>query len=106
MTPAERLLWAALRSRRCDGLKFRRQVPMGPFVLDFFDASHKLVLEIDGDYHEHVAESDMARQRELERRGLTVLRYTNEDVMIDVDAVTRGIVAFVRQMDAGWTTRS
>lgn len=99
-TPAERLLRAALRSRRCDGLKFRRQVPMGPFVLDSFDASHKLVLEIDGPYHDHVAESDLTRERDLERRGLTVLRFTNEDVTSDVEAVTRRIVGFVRRLDA------
>jgi len=100
MTPAERLLWAALRDRRNVGLKFRRQVPMGPFILDFFDAEHKLVLEVDGPVHEHRVGYDGGRDRELRRRGLTILRFSNDEVLGDVEAVARGVAAFLRRLEA------
>ncbi|WP_165068532.1 endonuclease domain-containing protein [Paludisphaera rhizosphaerae] len=100
MTPAERLLWAALRDRRNIGLKFRRQVPMGPFILDFFDAEHKLALEVDGPVHEDRVEYDFARDSELRRRGLTILRFSNEEVLGDVDAVARGVAAYVQRLEA------
>ena len=100
MTPAERLLWGALRDRRNVGLKFRRQVPMSRFILDFFDAAHKLVLEVDGPVHEDRVGYDLARDWELRRRGLTVLRFSNEEVLDDVEAVARGVAEFVRRLEA------
>ncbi|WP_390625362.1 endonuclease domain-containing protein [Paludisphaera soli] len=101
MTKPELKLWLALRGRRCAGLKFRRQVPMGPFFLDFFEAAHKLAVEVDGRSHDDRGAYDRARQLELERRGLTVLRISNDEVLEDVERVVDGIVALTHRLAQG-----
>ena len=90
-TEAEGLLWTLLRSKQLCGLKFRRQHPIGPFFADFACKSHRVVVELDGDYHDHVQEDDLRRQRFLECEGWKVIRFTNEDVMKDAEAVARSI---------------
>ena len=65
MTPAEKATWALLRDHRLDGVKFRRQHAVGPYVLVFCCASLRLVIELDGSVHENQAEDDALRQREL-----------------------------------------
>jgi len=76
-TPAEVKLWAHLRSRQIDGLKFRRQHPIDRFIIDFYCAEAKLCIEIDGDSHAEQAEYDQARTEYLNERGYTVMRFTN-----------------------------
>ena len=90
-TPPEQLLWLALRNGQIGGLKFRRQHPIGPFIADFFCHSAKLVVEVDGMSHDDKAVRDATRSDYLGAQGLRVLRVTNEDVMHDLDAVTREI---------------
>jgi very-short-patch-repair endonuclease len=90
-TPPEQLLWLALRNGQIGGLKFRRQHPVGSYVVDFYCHSAKLVIEIDGMSHDDMAQPDAARTHALECEGLRILRVTNEDVMRDLDAVTREI---------------
>ena len=90
-TPPEELLWLALRNGQIGGMKFRRQHPVGPYVADFYCHSAKLVVEVDGMSHEEKIAKDMAKSKYLELQGLRVLRVTNEDVMRDLDAVTREI---------------
>jgi very-short-patch-repair endonuclease len=90
-TPPEDLLWLALRNGQIGGMKFRRQHPVGPYVVDFFCHSAKLVVEVDGMSHDDKAAGDAARTNLLESQGLRILRVTNEDVMRDLDAVTRAI---------------
>ncbi len=90
-TPPEDLLWLALRNGQVGGLKFRRQHPIGSYVVDFYCHSAKLVVEVDGMSHDDKAASDTARTKLLESQGLRILRMTNEDVMRDLDAVTREI---------------
>lgn len=58
MTPAEQALWAKLRARQINSLKFRRQHPIGRFIVDFYCAQHRLIIEIDGPIHQKRAESD------------------------------------------------
>ena len=89
--PPEELLWLALRNGQIGGLKFRRQHPIGAYVVDFYCHSAKLVVEIDGMSHENKAEEDAARAKVLDAQALRILRVTNEDVMHDLDAVTREI---------------
>jgi very-short-patch-repair endonuclease len=60
MTPAEQILWDRLRGRRFQGLKFRRQHPLGRFIVDFYCAEHRLVIELDGGIHRHQQEYDQA----------------------------------------------
>ncbi|HUU45024.1 MAG TPA: endonuclease domain-containing protein, partial [Acidobacteriota bacterium] len=72
----ERLLWARLRNRRLDGIKFRRQHPIGPFVVDFFCESCRLVVELDGDSHGTQVEEDSRRTLWLQRQGYRVVRFS------------------------------
>jgi very-short-patch-repair endonuclease len=90
-TSAEKILWNALRGKQMAGLKFRRQQPVGNFIVDFFCASERLVIELDGASHEEKSEKDGARQRFLEEQGLRVLRFLNEDVEKNLDGVLETI---------------
>ena len=90
-TPPEELLWLALRNGQIGGLKFRRQHPIGPYVVDFYCHAAKLVVEVDGMSHDEKLTPDTRRTMDLEKEGLRVLRVTNEDVMHDLDAVAREI---------------
>jgi very-short-patch-repair endonuclease len=92
-TDAEKKLWARIRNRRVDGWKFNRQVPNGPYVLDFFCFEASLVLELDGGQHTEAerAEHDAVRTAFLEQQGLTVLRFWNGDVLKNIDGVLEHI---------------
>lgn len=88
-TKAEDKLWQAVRNRKIDGLKFRRQHPFEKFILDFYCPEKNLVLEIDGDYHltSEQIEYDQNRTGFLEQHGLKVLQFTNEEVENTLDTV-------------------
>ena len=87
MTPAERRLWAVLGDGRLSGAKFRRQHPVGRFVLDFYCPAAALALEIDGEIHAHQTEYDEARTAYLESRGIRVIRFNNDEVLRDLPGV-------------------
>lgn len=93
MTPAERLLWSRLRNRRLEGLKFRRQHPLGPFIADFYCAACRLVVEIDGDIHDLQPERDAARTEQFEQYGYRVIRFRNVQVLNDLEDVLAAIEA-------------
>ena len=86
----------ALRGRRLCGLKFRRQVPIDLFVADFACVEKRLIVEIDGGYHDDVYEDDRTRQEKLEALGWDVIRFSNEDVLSDVEAVAIAIARHLR----------
>jgi very-short-patch-repair endonuclease len=92
-TPAEEKLWQALRGRKLAGLKWRRQVPLLGYTVDFVCMSAKLIVEVDGTQHATEADYDHRRTDELERMGFAVLRFTNEEVVGDVDCVLERIAA-------------
>src|SRR5512145_348958 len=71
-TEGEKILWGALRGKKLDGIKFRRQQPIGYFVVDFYNSNYRLVVEVDGEIHDQQIEADKARQEILEALGLTV----------------------------------
>ena len=82
-TASEQRLWAALRGGQLCGLKFRRQVPIGPYVVDFFCPAARLVVEVDGAGH-HTAEGmarDAARDALTRAHGVRVLRFPNDEVL-------------------------
>jgi len=79
-TEAEQALWLLLRDRRFLGFKFRRQVPLGPYVADFVCYASKLVIEADGLQHAESAR-DLIRDAELSRRGFRLLRLWNHDIL-------------------------
>jgi len=96
-TDAEKRLWAHLRDKQLEGFRFRRQQPNGPYVVDFFCALGKLVVEIDGGQHtEHVARDD-ARTRWFESRGYRVVRSWNNEVLGNTDSVLERIRELLRR---------
>jgi very-short-patch-repair endonuclease len=86
-TKSEALLWEALRNRKLEGRKFRRQQPFGPFVVDFFCAAERLVVEVDGPMHESQQDLDCQRQKLLELLGLHFVRLSSQQVETDLTTV-------------------
>jgi len=88
-TRTEQLLWAKLRSNQIHGLKFRRQHGIGSYIVDFFCPERNLAIEIDGDVHaaEIQQTKDRLREEHLKSLGLEILRYTNDEVMNNLDGV-------------------
>jgi very-short-patch-repair endonuclease len=95
-TCAEEMLWAQLRGSRFHGAKFRRQVPIDRYVVDFYCHAAKLAVEVDGRQHEWFAEYDAGRTEVVERTGTRVIRFTNEDICSDLDSVLARIRAELR----------
>ncbi|MBI3244472.1 MAG: endonuclease domain-containing protein [Chloroflexi bacterium] len=92
MTPAEKKLWARLRFDQLDGFQFRRQHAVGNFILDFFCAKAKLVVELDGDSHADQVEYDEERTKWLnEQKHYRVIRFTNREVNENIEAVVEKI---------------
>ena len=91
-TRAERRLWQHLRDRRLGGFKFRRQHPLGPYVLDFFCEAQGLVVELDGRQHADRVAEDAARTAWLETQGLRVLRFWNYQVDENLEGVLETIL--------------
>ena len=89
--PAEKLVWEGVRNRRCGGYKFRRQVRINCYVVDFLCVSKKVIIEIDGLSHEGREEYDVARTQHLERLGYHVIRFSNDDVYENVNGVIEAI---------------
>jgi len=90
-TESERRLWNALRANRL-GVKFQRQVVLAPFVADFAARSERLIVEVDGDTHGLTQVEDVSRSQALARRGYRVIRFSNEEVMHNLDGVLRSIL--------------
>jgi very-short-patch-repair endonuclease len=91
-TDAERKIWFLLRDRRLHGFKFRRQVPFGPYVLDFVCFQRKLVIEVDGGQHAD-SQADKVRDARLQARGFRVVRYWNTDVLKNPEGVLTDLLA-------------
>ena len=90
-TDAEAKLWARLRARQISGVKFRRQHPIGPYVADFCCVEHRLIIEIDGGQHAEQMQSDQRRTAILKLHGFRVLRFWNNEVLANIDAVLEHI---------------
>jgi len=92
ITDAEKKLWVRLRDRQLCGAKFRRQHPIGPFITDFCCVERGLVVELDGGHHAEQSEADRRRTAFIERQGYRVLRFWDNEVLSDVEAVLERIV--------------
>jgi len=92
-TDAEKALWMKLRSRELEGVKFRRQQPIGPYIVDFASFERKLIVEIDGGQHneEGTKERDKERTMRLEERGYRIMRFWNNDVLTNLEGVLERI---------------
>ena len=87
MTDTERFAWSRLRSRRFAGYKFRRQMPIGPYIVDFICLQRRLIIELDGGQHTERAQYDQQRTAWLEGQGFKVIRFWDHDVFKDWDTV-------------------
>ena len=92
LTDAERKLWCALRDRRLQTVKFRRQAPIGFYIADFLCVHHRLVVEVDGSQHGQ-SSRDAVRDAWLQREGYRVLRFWNHDVLTARESVLATIAA-------------
>jgi very-short-patch-repair endonuclease len=96
MIPAERALWSVLRNRQVSGIKFRRQHPYNNYILDFVSLEIMLAIEIDGGQHGEQALYDTIRTSELQAAGFQVLRFWNNEVLQDIEAVKEKIWIIVQ----------
>ncbi len=96
LTDAEYQLWQLLRSRQLADIKFRRQAPLGPWVVDFVSFEQMLVVEADGSQHADSAR-DQTRDVDLRRRGFRILRFWNNDILGNADEVLEQIMDTIEQ---------
>ncbi|MCD6556103.1 MAG: endonuclease domain-containing protein [Bacteroidales bacterium] len=96
-TKAEQILWEKLKNKQLLGLKFRRQHPIEHYIADFYCHKAKLVIEVDGSIHNipEIKEKDDVRTFEIEKYGITILRFTNEDVYNNMDFVIKKVKKFL-----------
>ena len=106
-TPAEAELWKMLKGRNADGMKFRRQQGIGPYVLDFYCPELRLCVELDGSSHDYKYEYDEQRTEFLQNQGIRVLRFSNEQVWQGLDSLVDEIVRVGRLIrdDADFSPR-
>ena len=91
MTDAEALLWMLLRDRRIAGAKFRRQHPVGRYILDYYCVEKKLAIELDGGQHGEAVSYDQHRDSWLRSQGIHVLRFWNNQMLAETEAVMEAI---------------
>ena len=93
MTKAEAVLWKKLKDRNVFNTKFRRQHPVSIFIVDFYCHEYKLVIEVDGDIHndEIACQYDLGRTEVLNKFGLKVIRFTNNQILYSLDSVIKKI---------------
>ena len=90
--PAKHTLWQAIRCKQINGVKFRRQHAIGPYIADFYAPSRKLIIELDGSQHMEQKEYDAQRTEFLESKGYRVLRFWNNEMMNDLEGVIMRII--------------
>jgi very-short-patch-repair endonuclease len=96
-TEAEDVLWQRLRRDQIAGFHFRRQHAIDRYVVDFYCAQARLIIEVDGSIHAESVEQDAARQEFLENLGFRMIRFTNDQVLTDIDDVVEQIRKFVME---------
>jgi very-short-patch-repair endonuclease len=95
LTPAEKILWEALRKRQLNGLKFRCQHPVESFIVDFYCPQLRLIIEVDGGVHEQQVEYDAARTESLNHLGYRVMRFHNREVISNLSQVLQQIAEVI-----------
>jgi very-short-patch-repair endonuclease len=99
LTAAEKKLWPRLRAHRLAGVGFRRQHPIGPYIVDFCAPRKKIIIELDGEPHTSQKAYDTARSEYLGELGYTVVRFCNNAVMADIEAVLKKIREVIERTD-------
>jgi very-short-patch-repair endonuclease len=97
MTLAEKLLWSELRNREIFKERFKPQHPIDIFIVDFYCHKHKLAIEVDGEIHldEEIKEYDDGRSHDIEKLGIRILRFTNSEVIHNLELVKQRILYFI-----------
>ena len=97
MTLAERILWSKLRDKEIFSTKFRKQHPIGMFIVDFYSHEYKLAIEVDGEVHKDKDQSeyDLGRTAELDKYGIKVIRFTNDQIIYDINSVLTKILEII-----------
>ena len=90
-TDSEMRLWSHLRRRQIAGIRFRRQVSIGPYIVDFASHEAKLVIEVDGGQHDRGSAKETARTRRIQQDGFRVLRFWNSEVLGNIEGVVLSI---------------
>ena len=107
MTDAEQRLWRALRRDQLNGLSFRRQHPLGPYIVDFYCPRLQLVVEVDGGQHaEQRKQADQRRTQWLAEKGVTVVRYWNNEVLSNLEGVLGDLLAHTERLSQTVATPS
>jgi very-short-patch-repair endonuclease len=96
LTDAEKHLWYYLRNKNLEGLKFRRQVILGKYIVDFICFEKRLIIEVDGGQHVDNKQSDIVRDAWLESQGFRVLRFWNNEVLENRDGVILKILSVLQ----------
>jgi very-short-patch-repair endonuclease len=94
-TLAENVLWQHIRGRKLKSAKFRRQHAIERFIVDFFCYEAKLIIEVDGEIHQYTHEEDAIRQEFLESQSFIVIRFTNEEILKQLQAVLERIATYL-----------
>jgi very-short-patch-repair endonuclease len=94
-TEAEKILWGYLRNHNLMGFKFRHQHNIERFIVDFYCAQGRLIIEVDGPIHQYQKEEDLIRQQFLESRRYKVIRFTNDEVLYNPEGVVREIKKYL-----------
>jgi len=101
MTEAEKIVWDKLKNRNVFKARFRRQHPIGIFIVDFYCHEYKLAIEIDGEIHlkNEVIEYDDGRSHDIEKLGIKILRFTNDEVFTDLKRITEEILKTIAVLE-------
>jgi very-short-patch-repair endonuclease len=97
LTEAERLLWKNLRLRQIEGYKFRRQQPIGEYIVDFVRFEKRLIVKVDGGQHAEEIAYDSKRDEWLKSQGFSILRFWNHQVSKEIEAVKERILEELRR---------
>jgi very-short-patch-repair endonuclease len=97
MTPAEKILWKHLKANQLNGLHFRRQQVVHGYFADFYCHQHELIVEVDGGIHETQQEYDAEREEYLIGLGFGIIRFTNDEIMKNLEGVLQKIVKVCRK---------
>jgi very-short-patch-repair endonuclease len=97
-TPYEKILWSALRNRKLNGEKFTRQHGIGPYVADFYCSKYKLAVEVDGEIHlrPDIVERDKVRTEFIEAWEITIVRFTNDEVLNNLSGVLEELKNYLK----------
>jgi len=105
MTPAEKILWKALKANRLNGLHFRRQQIISGYIADFYCHQHALIIELDGNVHELQKDYDADREVKLIAQGFKVIRFTNEEILHDLTETLKKILNSIQPSDSPFPIR-